>query len=259
MQKFIILIFIILPFCLNGQFSSAKYYFEKCKDKNKIQEEKCTNAEMSKWIYDNIIKKIPQTDLKDKKKLALSIKIDTLGIINNCVLSWKENNRYFIKDIPVKNNKIVGFITESLLNATYTFNETLTPDESLVYIRDNEIFKIVEIMPSLDSCLFTADMKVNDCAKSALFSAIKKNIVYSKEAKENNVSGKIPFGLVIDLDGCLGDVNIYKQTLGNGAEEALVRAIQELKKQKFRVLPGFQRSMPVNVLLTLQYPFDISK
>ena len=259
MQKFIILICIILPISLMGQFNSTKYFFEKCKDKNKIQEEKCTNAEMSKWMYDNIIIKIPQKELMDKNKLALSIKIDTHSIINNCVLSWKENNRYFLKDIALKNNKIAGFITESLLNVTYTFNETLTTDESLVYIRGNEIFKVVEIMPSLDSCLFTLDMKLNDCAKSSLFSAIKKNMVYTKATIDNKSSGNIPFGLVIDLDGYLGDVNIYKKNLGNGAEEALVSAIQELKKQKFRLLPGFQRSKPVNVLLTLQYPFDVSK
>ncbi len=258
MQKYIILFLISLPFCLAGQLFPTKYYFGKCKDKDKIQEERCTKAEMSKWIYDNIIIKIPQKDKKDKTKLALSLKIDTLGIISSCVLSWKADNRFFIKDIAVKNNKIAGFNTASVVNVTYTFSETLTTDESLVYMRNDEIFKVVERMPSLDSCLFNSGMNSNDCAKSALISAIKKNIIYSKEALENKTNGIIPFYIVINLDGYIGEVNVYTKSLGSGAEESLLKALEELKKQKMRFLPGFQRSKPVNVLVGLKYPFDVS-
>jgi len=259
MQKFIILIFIILPFCLNGQFSSAKYYFEKCKVNNEIPETKCVDFEMSTWIYENIIKKIPKTDLKDKNQLALSLRIDTNSVFNSCILSWKEKNRYYIKDIPVKYSKIVGFKTAKQLNVTYTFKDSITSGESLVYIRGNEIFKVVQFRPSLDTCIFTLDYNINDCAKVALFSAINKNIKYSKEAEEKNIAGKIPFGLVIDFDGYISDFNILRFDVGNGAEDALLNALKVLKEQKIRFLPGFQGSKPVNVALILKYPFDISK
>ena len=46
---------------------------------------------------------------------------------------------------------------------------------------------------------------------------------------------------------------------GENADKLLLEALNKLKKQKMRFIPGFQRNSPVDVLLTLTYDFDASK
>jgi len=70
--------------------------------------------------------------------------------------------------------------------------------------------------------------------------------VYTREAIENRVNGKIIVTFIVDTDGSLKDITIVKD-LGFGTAQATIRAVRASPKW----IPGHQHGIPVRVAFTL--------
>ncbi len=85
-------------------------------------------------------------------------------------------------------------------------------DES-VAIKAPETDTITEIMPTFPR------------EKGSMYGFISKNLNYPKEAKENNIAGKVYAQFVVNEDGSITDIKIL-QGIGGGCDEELERVIK---------------------------------
>lgn len=253
MYKYVFFVAMFFVFNLDAQLINNTHHFKNCKETYKVQGDTCVDHELKNFIYEKIIKSIPENELAGKKNLKLNLNIDSTSSITSCFLSWSEGPKYFIKDVQTKFKKVQDFICTSKVSVHYTISENRSKNEAKIYSHLEQIFKVVEVMPSSEECKLGGFI-VNDCSKTKLFSEIRKNL------PNNNLNtGTIVFAMTIQNDGYIGDVQIYKNMAGENADKLLLEALNKLKKQKMRFIPGFQRNGPVDVLLTLTYDFDASK
>lgn len=253
MYKYVFFVAMFFVFNLDAQLINNKHHFKNCKETFMVQGDTCVDYELKNFIYEKIIKSIPENDLAGKKNLKLNLRIDSTSSITSCFLSWSNGQKYLIKDIKTNLKKVQDFICSNEVSVHYSISENRSKNEAKIYSYSDQIFKVVEIMPSSDECPL-GGFNFNECSKTKLFTEIRKNL------PNNNLNtGTIVFAITIQNDGFISDVQIYKNMAGENADKLLLEALNKLKKQKMRFIPGFQRNGPVDVLLTLTYDFDASK
>jgi TonB family protein len=87
----------------------------------------------------------------------------------------------------------------------------------------------------------------------AMYRFLSKNLVYPSWAKSNNFQGRVIISFVVEKDGTLTDMKIYKGIGGGFDEEALrVMRLSPLWK------PGIQNGHPVRVAYSVPINFTLS-
>ena len=255
MYKYVFIVATLYVHNLSGQIFENISYFGKCKETYKLKGDTCNQYEMKSFIYENVLGTIPEKDFIDKKNLKLNLRIDSTSYITSCFLTWKDGKKYNLSDVQIERKKIDDFNADKEIIVHYSIdNHQNISSNTLIYNYSGEIFKVVGQMPLLDFCDF-GFLKIDDCALEKLFEAINKNMQSTAEIN----TGKVVFGMIIQNDGYIGDIQIYKNMAGENADKLLLEALNKLKNQKLRFTPGFHVNKPVDVLLTITYDFDASK
>lgn len=122
-------------------------------------------------------------------------------------------------------------IDESLIDKT---GEILGEDP-------NKVFLSVEQMPVFPG------------GEAAFIAYIQKNVKYPAIARENNITGTVYIGFVIDQDGKAINVKVERGGLGGGLEEEALRVIKSMPAWT----PGKQNGRPARVQYTFPVKFKL--
>jgi TonB family protein len=82
---------------------------------------------------------------------------------------------------------------------------------------------------------------------------IEKNLIYPKDAKENEVAGKVILRFIVEKDGTISQPQILGNHLGWGCDEEAIRLLKSFPKWK----PGTQNGKTVRVEFTLPIKFKM--
>ena len=106
-----------------------------------------------------------------------------------------------------------------------------------------EIYNIVDYMPEFPG------------GSMEMMKFIQNNIVYPKNAKEKNISGKLFLKYIINADGTISNIKILKGVAGcPECDEEGVRVVKLMPKWK----PGMLNGKPVPVYWNLPINFTIT-
>ena len=104
----------------------------------------------------------------------------------------------------------------------------------------DEVFDVVEVMP-----VYPGGME-------GLIKYLSENISYPKDAKEQQISGRVLITFVIEKDGSVTEVTTVKSEFPSLDEEA-VRVVKGMPNWK----PGMQKGKAVRVKYTLPISFSL--
>ena len=114
-------------------------------------------------------------------------------------------------------------------------------DKEITDDSDNQLFQVVEKMPE-----FTG-------GKQAMYKYISNNIKYPKQAKTENIQGKVFIEFIIEKDGKISNVKV-KRGIGGGCDEEALRVIRNMPNW----IPGKQRGESVRVVYTIPIKFSLN-
>ena len=114
-------------------------------------------------------------------------------------------------------------------------------DKEITDDSDNQLFQVVEKMPE-----FTG-------GKQAMYKYISNNIKYPKQAKTENIQGKVFIEFIIEKDGKISNVKV-KRGIGGGCDEEALRVIRNMPSW----IPGKQRGENVRVVYTIPIKFNLN-
>jgi protein TonB len=139
---------------------------------------------------------------------------------------------------------IALFLSTSILCFSQRLIEPVSPPPVEQEVEDQEkVFTIVEQMPEFEG------------GNEALMSFISKNIVYPRNAVENEIQGTIYLNYVVRYDGSLSNIKMLKSV--SGGTELNSEAIRILKLTEGKWKPGKQNGKPVNVQMNLPFKFSL--
>ena len=104
----------------------------------------------------------------------------------------------------------------------------------------NGVYQIVEEMPEFPGGV------------DALMQFLSKNIKYPEKAKDENISGRVFLGFVVEKDGSIGEVKVLRG-IGGGCDEEAVRVVKAMPKWK----PGKMEGQPVRVSYQIPINFKL--
>jgi periplasmic protein TonB len=90
--------------------------------------------------------------------------------------------------------------------------------------------------------------------KNALIMFLSQNIVYPKAARDAEIQGTVIVRFVVNVDGSISNIEVYKG-IGNGCDEEAVRVIKQMPKWT----PGSVKGKPVRVKYNLPITFNLKK
>ncbi len=122
----------------------------------------------------------------------------------------------------------------------------------------DEIFRVVEEMPRFPGCehLNVSVKEKTDCSNEKMLQYVYKNLVYPENAKRNGTHGTAVVQFVIDKDGSVVDIDIYRD-LGDGCGEAARNVIETMSEMAEKWKPAIQHGKHVKVLYTLPVRFQL--
>ncbi len=178
-----------------------------------------------------------------------STRLDVFDRNNQLVQTFMEGEfdkgSYLVTWSPEKNKKIpAGTYTYKLsvndnhVDGNFTYGEAL---ELPIPPKGEDVFTVVEEMPQFPG------------GNEALIDYLVKNVVYPKEAKDNNISGRVFVSFVVEKDGSIGDVKILRG-IGGGCDEESVRVVSSMPKW----IPGKQNGKPVRVAYNLPIKYALN-
>lgn len=264
-MKFIQFTIILTLFCANtlkGQGYKGPL-FEKCKQTDPSEVDKCNKKEMLQFIQQEILSQygnVKKSDVMNNIILTFDVKKD--GSVSNVSLMEKTQSRMFVTsallNIGVKN--IPNFIGNEGLSIRYLCPRTPTEsqDENLITISplQVEIFKVVEKMPKFPGCAFEHDAR--ECSNKKLDKYIDKNLVYPKDAIDNKIEGTVVVQFIVNEDGLITNAEI-KKDIGFGCGQAALDVIESMNNMSEKWTPGAQRTRIVSVLITKPIEFKLNK
>lgn len=116
-----------------------------------------------------------------------------------------------------------------------------------------EIFKIVEEMPTFPGCEDVADKDARKkCADEKMLQYVYKNIKYPPIARENGVEGMVVIQFVVEKDGKITGAKIVRDIGAQCGGEAL-RVVNKMPQWN----PGKQRGRAVRVQFNLPVRFKL--
>lgn len=124
---------------------------------------------------------------------------------------------------------------------------------------ERKIFKVVEQMPKFLGCaeMEGTETEKMDCSRDKLLNYIYENLVYPKEAKDNETEGQAILQFVVAKDGSIDEVNVVRDP-GDGCGEAAKKMVLSMNDLPQKWTPGKQRGRAVNVLYTLPVKFKLN-
>lgn len=125
-------------------------------------------------------------------------------------------------------------------NTTVDTTEFVVQENTVIQEVKEEAFLVVEEMPTYPG---------GDDAMNAYFG---NNIVYPDLERENGVQGLVVISFVVEKDGSLSNVSIYKGLTPNLDEEA-IRVVRKMPKWN----PGMQTGRNVRVIINLPLRFTL--
>ena len=117
---------------------------------------------------------------------------------------------------------------------------------------EGEVFMVVEKMPMFPGATDTKE------SNKMLIEYVAENLIYPKEAKDNNVEGVVVVSFVVTKKGYIKDA-VIKRSIGAGTDEEVLRVVGEMNKLSERWTPGYQRGVPVNVQFNLPVKFKMDE
>lgn len=116
-------------------------------------------------------------------------------------------------------------------------------------------FMVLEIAPQFKACKDIAKDQAKDCFYDQLNKHIKKNLKYPKEAKKNNIEGKVHVLFIINEEGKVTDLKTKAQ---KGTELLEVEAIRIIKKLP-QFIPATQRGRKVKTSYAIPIEFKLTQ
>lgn len=83
---------------------------------------------------------------------------------------------------------------------------------------------------------------------------LSRNIKYPKEARDNNIKGRVTIGFIVEKDGTLTNVKLVRG-IGGGCDEEAVRAMSVSPKWN----PGLNSGKPVRVRYSIPVAYALSE
>ncbi len=157
---------------------------------------------------------------KSKNPLLFSLKLTGVAIAVSIV--------FFACSGPASNEDLLDKHTE---------NKSVETESEY---DDANVFTVVEEMPEFVG------------GNEELIAFLSKNIKYPKEAKDNDIEGKVIVSFVIDTDGSVTDAEVVR-SVGSGCDEEAVRVVSSMPKW----IPGKQRGKAVKVSFKLPINFAL--
>ncbi len=120
-----------------------------------------------------------------------------------------------------------------------------------------EIFKVVEEMPSFPGCEdFTDKTERKNCSDRKLYEFLFNNLKYPPMARENGIEGMVYIQFVVEPNGSISNAKIIRD-IGAGCGEEALRIVNKMNELGRKWSPGKQRNRPVRVLFTLPIKFQL--
>ncbi|MBK7409165.1 MAG: TonB family protein [Saprospirales bacterium] len=127
------------------------------------------------------------------------------------------------------------------------------PVEPRFFETGTDVYKIVEEMPRFPGCEeLGSKQEKEDCAMRKMLEFLYGHIQYPAEVRENDISGTVIIGFIVEKDGSLSHFEIKRDVGGECGNEAL-RVIQMMPN----FIPGTQRGTPVRVEYQLPVNFSV--
>lgn len=260
--QFTIILTLFFANTLIGQGNKGPL-FEKCKQTDPSEVDKCNKKEMLQFIQQEILSQygnVKKSDVMNNIILTFDVKKD--GSVSNVSLIEKTQSRMFVTsamlNIDVKN--IPSFIGNEVLSIRYLYPRTPTEsqDENLITISPLkvEIFKVVEKMPKFPGC--ESDNNFGGCTTKKLNNYIDNNLVFPKEAIDNKIEGTVVVDFIITEEGLIKDAKI-RNDIGFGCGQTALDVIESMNNMSERWTPGAQRTRIVPVLITKPIEFKLKK
>ena len=125
---------------------------------------------------------------------------------------------------------------------------------------EEEVFKVVEEMPRFPGCehLKGNSKTIEECAKEKMMEYVYANLLYPKEALEQEVGGIAVIQFTIWKDGTIRNIKIVRNP-GSGTGEEAARIVESMKQMDEKWRAGHQRGKPVNLQYTLPVKFKLEK
>lgn len=118
-----------------------------------------------------------------------------------------------------------------------------------------EIFKVVEKMPSFPGCETIRDKaEKRKCSNEKMYAFIDEKMEYPELAKNNGIEGTVVIRFVVERDGTIANPEIIRD-IGAGCGKEALRIVKTFPRWN----PGKQRGRPVRVQFNLPVKFNIEK
>ena len=96
------------------------------------------------------------------------------------------------------------------------------------------------------------------CSDKKMLEYIYKNILYPVEARENGAQGTAVIAFVIEKDGSMTSLRIFRDP-GYSIGEAALSAVQQLQSSGIGWKPGKKAGVPVRVTFNLPLRFKLEE
>ena len=111
----------------------------------------------------------------------------------------------------------------------------------------DEVFMIAEDMPMFKGC------SDDQCTQGEILKFIARNTRYTAIAKENNITGRVFVGFVVDKSGSVTNVKLLR-----GVDKYLDSEAIRVVKSMPKFSPGRQRGKPVKVQYNIPITFKLN-
>ena len=117
---------------------------------------------------------------------------------------------------------------------------TVSAQKTVVSKKNQKVYDVVEEMPSFPG------------GQAAFLDYLIQNMKYPEDAEKQKVEGRVIANFVVETDGSISDVNLFKQVFPSLDAEA-IRVLQAMPKWT----PGKQDGKPVRVKYTVPVTFKL--
>ena len=126
-------------------------------------------------------------------------------------------------------------------NSPVSFNRVVLDVVETVSVVEEEVFQVVEVQPEFPG------------GTAALMKYLRDNIKYPRISRDNNSQGRAIIRFVVNSDGSIQDVEVFKSTGDIYLDKEAVRVVEAMPKWS----PGKQSGKPVRVYFTLPVSFRL--
>ena len=117
---------------------------------------------------------------------------------------------------------------------------TVSAQKTVVSKKNQKVYDVVEQMPEYPGGI------------AALWEYLMQNVKYPEDAEKQKVEGRVIANFVVETDGSISDVKIFKQVFPSLDREA-IRVLEAMPKWT----PGKQNGKPVRVKYTVPVNFKL--